>query len=371
MSKFLLDSTKLAWHRERVEAYLAGERVAPVTIDCSISTACQLHCVFCYAALQNSGPKQNMPRDAIMRFLDDAAEIGVKGISFVSDGESTCNPHVYEAIMRGKANGLDMAMGTNGLLLREERLEDILPCLTYLRFNLNAADSASYGEIHGCRPEWFDTVVSIIQKCVRVKRERGLSVTLGLQMVLMPHYANQILPLARLGRELGVDYLVIKHCSDDELGTLRKKFGFHYLQYMDLVPLLQQAEALSTPLYQVTAKWSKILSEGKRRYTHCYGPPLLAQFSGTGLCAPCGMLYPARFQEFHIGNLVQDSFKKLWQGERYWEVMAKLATEINPQVFCGTMCVQHLSNEALWDIREGRAVLAEPEGPPPAHVNFL
>jgi len=43
---------------------------------------------------------------------------------------------------------------------------------------------------------------------------------LRLQMVLMPEYADQIIPLARLGKELRPDYLVIKHCSDDEDGSL-------------------------------------------------------------------------------------------------------------------------------------------------------
>jgi len=118
-----------------------------------------------------------------MRFLDDAAEIGVKAISFVSDGESTCNPHLYEAILRGKSNGLDMALGTNGYLLRDDRLEDILPALTYLRFNFSAADPKRYCEIHGCKEDCFYKVVKTIENCVAIKRKNKLLVTLGLQMV--------------------------------------------------------------------------------------------------------------------------------------------------------------------------------------------
>ena len=56
---------------------------------------------------------KKMTKDVIFRFLDDAAEIGVKAVSFVSDGESTCSPHFYDAVLRGKANGLDMAVGTS------------------------------------------------------------------------------------------------------------------------------------------------------------------------------------------------------------------------------------------------------------------
>mgnify|MGYP001559613249 CR=1 FL=1 len=370
MSDLILDGHKLAWHRERVEAWLAGERVAPITVDCALGTRCQLFCNFCYASMQTR-KQVNLPRDAIMRFLDDAAEIGVKAISLVSDGESTLNPHLYEALLRGKANGLDMALATNGIMLRDDRLEEALPTLTYLRFTICAADPKGYAEIHGGPERYFHKVLGTIRRCVEIKQQQGLPVTLGLQMVLMPHYASQVLPLAKLGRELGVDYLVIKHCSDDEMETLRQRYNFQYSQYQALVPLLKEAEALSGDGYLVAAKWNKILSEGKRRYTRCYGPPLLAQFSGSGLVSPCGMLFPPRFRDFHIGNLVETSFKELWKGERYWQVMRRLATEVNPQTFCGTMCVQHLANDWLWSLKQGEVSLDAPPQPVPQHVNFV
>jgi len=217
MEKLILDGHKLQWHPDRVTSWIAGERIAPITIDCALTRSCTYKCVYCYGQLQDNDIKR-MTRDVIYRFLDDAAEIGVKAISFVSDGESTCSPHLNDAILRGKANGLDMALGTNGYLLQDERLEDILPALTYLRFNISAGQPLRYGEIHGCPPDYFDKIVGTVRKCVAIKRARDLPVTLGLQMVLLPSFADQIIPLAELGKTLGVDYLVIKHCSDDENG---------------------------------------------------------------------------------------------------------------------------------------------------------
>src|SRR3989338_7641833 len=206
MSKLILDGHKLQWHRERVEAWLRGERIAPITIDCALTRACTYKCVYCYGMLQANDIKR-MTKDVISRFLDDAAEIGVKAISFVSDGESTCSPHLYDAILRGKSNGLDMALGTVGYLLKDERLEEILPALTYLRFNITAANPKRYAEIHGCDEACFHKVIGTIRRSVEIKRCKKLDVTLGLQMVLMPSFADQILPLAKLGRELEVDYL--------------------------------------------------------------------------------------------------------------------------------------------------------------------
>jgi MoaA/NifB/PqqE/SkfB family radical SAM enzyme len=367
MGTIVLDGHKLAWHRERVEAWLEGERIAPVTIDCALTRACTYRCVYCYGQLQ-ANDERRMTRDIVFRFLDDAAEIGVKAVSFVSDGESTCSPHLYDAILRGKDNGLDMALGTNGYLLRDDRLEEILPALTYLRFNMSAGEPRKYAEVHGCREAHFQKVCRTIRECVRIKQENDLDVTIGLQMVLLPQLGDQIMPLTRLGRGLGVDYLVIKHCSDDEAGRL----GVDYSRYEGMVDLLKQAEASSDGGYLVRAKWSKILSGGKRRYTRCYGPPFITQFSGSGLVAPCGMLFNSRFGRYHIGNIAETSYKEIWKSDRYWEVMDFIASDrFDARTMCGTLCLQHKVNEFLWDLKRSDAVLERHDTEPPMHVNFV
>lgn len=367
MSELILDGHKSAWHRERVEAWLRGERIAPITIDCALTRRCTYRCIYCYGQLQANDEKR-MTKDVISRFLDDAAEIGVKAISFVSDGESTCSPHLYDAILRGKANGLDMALGTNGYLLKDDKLEEILPSLTYLRFNISAAEPERYGQIMGCREEYFHSVCNTIKACVKIKEEENLSVTIGIQMVLMPKFSDQIIPFARLGKELGVDYAIIKHCSDDEEGSL----GIDYSEYFNLVDILKKAETYSDNGYLVKVKWSKILSSGKRRYSRCFGPPLITQFSGSGLVAPCGMLFNRKYERFHIGNIVDASFKEIWQGERYWEVMNFIASnKFDATTMCGTLCLQHKVNEFLWDLRCGNATFEEPKGEAPLHINFI
>jgi len=367
MKPIILDGHKLLWHEERVNAWLQGERIAPITIDWALTRRCSYKCVYCYGQLQANDEKK-ITRHVIFRFLDDAAEIGVKAISFISDGESTCSPYLYDAIVHGRSCGLDMALGTNGYLLRDDRLEDILPALTYLRFNISAAAPARYAQIHGCQESCFDKVANTIGRCVEIKKEFGLPVTIGLQMVLLPEFSDQIIPLAELGRKLGVDYLVIKHCSDDERGSL----GVNYDEYFTLVDLLKEAEALSGDGYLVKAKWSKILSSGERRYSQCYGPPFILQLSGSGLVAPCGMLFNSDYKKYHIGNIAEQSFKEIWQSKRYWEVMDLIASEkFKAQTMCGTLCLQHKVNEYLWDLRQGKKVSAKQSQPSPMHVNFI
>jgi len=367
--KLILDGHKIEWHKDRIEAWLRGERIAPITIDCALTRRCNYNCVYCYGQLQANDEKK-MTWDVIKRFLDDAGEIGVKAISFVSDGESTCSPWLYDAIIRGKQNGIDMALGTNGALLKKERLGEILSRLTYLRFNFSAGEPKRYAEIMGCREEEFHKVADIIKECVKIKRERKLDVTLGMQMVLLPEFKDQIIPLAKLGKELGVDYLVIKHCSDDEKGSL----GVKYEKYFEpeLIETLKQAEALSDENYIVKAKWSKILSGGKRIYSQCLGAPFMIQMSGSGLVAPCGGFFNDEYKKYHIGNIAEKSFKEIWQSDRYWEVMDLIKSEkFDARTDCTCLCLQHKVNEFLWHLKKGDVDLRDPPGEEPQHINFI
>jgi MoaA/NifB/PqqE/SkfB family radical SAM enzyme len=363
----VLDGTKILWHKERVEAWLRGEKIAPVTIDMALTRACNYRCEYCYGLLQEN-PRKKITMDVMSSFLDDAAEMGVKAISLVSDGESSVSPIYPQVIVKGSKNGLSMAMGTNGYLLTREKLEEILPYLTYLRFNISAGEAQRYAQIHGVPAPYFDQVCQNIKDAVAIKRRHRLSVTIGLQMVLMPTYVDQVLPLAKLGSELKPDYLIIKHCSDDEKASL----GVDYAAYEALYETLKAAEGLSDEDYLVKVKWSKIKDAGQRRYKQCYGPPFILQLSGSGLVAPCGMLFGNAYRRYWIGNIVDTRFKKIWQSRRYWQVMAEIASpRFDAQTMCGCLCLQHKVNEFLWDLKHGDVELVDPRGPKPQHINYI
>lgn len=364
--KLILDDTKIHWHKDRIEQWLRGERIAPITIDMALTRACNFACNYCYAVLQENDRK-TITKETMTRFIDDCAEIGVKGVSLVSDGESTLHSAYEHTITYGHSKGISMASGSNAYLLDERRIRVILPALTYFRVNITAGEPERYKQIMGVKDGYFEKVCENIKTMARVKKELGLTCTIGLQMVLMPQYEDQILPLAKLGKELGADYLVIKHCSDDEDGAL----GVDYEGYEKVYSKLKEAESYSTDTYQVSAKWSKIGDKGKRTYQRCYGPPFLLQISGSGLVAPCGMLFNEQYKKYHIGNIVDESFKQMVQGERYWEVVNYLSSDnFNAQKMCGSLCLQHQVNTSLDQLKKGGELRAN-LGKPPEHLNFV
>lgn len=367
----ILDSHKLSWHYDRVAAWEAGERIAPVSVDMSLTRACSAMCSFCYAMMQESQARSSIKESHALNLLDDFAEMGIRSVSLVSDGESTISKAYVPFIQHAAKLGINIGNATNAWEWEPEKIEAVLPHITWLRFTVAAGRPESYAKIMYKGPQHtqvFDRAMSHIRYAVELKRKKNLGVTLGIQMVLMPNLKDEILPFAKLGLDLGVDYAVIKHCSDDEQGTL----GIDYSQYEALHPLLEQAEAMSNEQTKVIVKWSKIKDGDKPTYQRFYGPQFLLQISGSGLVAPSGMFFNARYSKLHIGNFTEERIKDIWKSDRYWRVMNYLASpHFNAQTMMGTLPIQHYVSVALDNHHKGIQRIQPGAGEKPLHVNFL
>jgi MoaA/NifB/PqqE/SkfB family radical SAM enzyme len=367
----ILDSHKLSYHYDRVEAWEAGERIAPVSVDMSLTRACSAMCSFCYAMMQESQTRSSIKVQHALNLLDDFAEVGIRSVSLVSDGESTLSPAYIPFIQHAASLGIDVGNATNAWEWGSEKVDAILPHMTWIRFTVAAGRPGSYAKIMykgSEHTEVFDKAMRNIKYAVDLKKKLGLSVTLGIQMVLMPELKDEIIPFAQLGLDLGVDYAVIKHCSDDEQGTL----GIDYSQYEALHPILEQAEAMSNEQTKIIVKWNKIKDGDKPTYKRFYGPQFLLQISGSGLVAPSGMFFNARYTKLHIGNFTEERFKDILKSENYWRAMNYLSSpSFDAQTMMGTLPIQHYVSAALDDhIKQVKRI--EPgNGIKPMHSNFL
>ena len=367
----ILDSHKLSYHTDRVDAWEAGERIAPVSVDMSLTRACGAMCSFCYAMMQESQARSSIKTADALNLLDDFATIGIRSVSLVSDGESTLSKSYVPFIQHAAELGIDVGNATNGWEWGPEKIEQVLPHLTWVRFTVAAGRPESYATIMYKGPEHtevFDRAIRHIKYAVDLKKRNNLPVTLGIQMVLMPHLKDEIIPFAQLGLDLGVDYAVIKHCSDDEQHTL----GIDYSQYESLHDLLIQAESMSNEQTKIIVKWDKIKDGDKPSYKRFYGPQFLLQISGSGLVAPSGMFFNARYSKLHIGNFTEERLIDIWKSERYWRAMNYLASPaFDAQTMMGTLPIQHYVSVALDNHAKGIGRIQPSVGQKPLHVNFL
>jgi len=184
----------------------------------------------------------------------------------------------------------------------------------------------------------------------------------------MPEFKDEIIPFAKLAVDLGVDYGVIKHCSDDELGTL----GIDYSKYESMYQLLTDAEKLSNDKTKIIVKWSKIKDKGISSYNRLYGPQFLLQLSGSGLVAPSGQFFNARYSKLHMGNFIEERFINIFKSERYKRIMDYIASpSFDAQTMMGTLPITHYANKALDNHIKGVDKISPQSGPKPLHANFI
>jgi len=354
--KYMMDGHKLLWHLDRVEQWQRGEPIAPLHIDLGITTGCNLGCTYCYGVLQgrtSAGQRFDMPQEALLRLLRDAKEIGVRSIAFIGEGENTLNPALYDGLVLAKDIDLDVSLATNGLKIDHDRLPEALAALVWLRFNISAATRESYKTIH--QADCLDVVVRNIRTAVEMKQRRGLATTIGMQMVVIAENMEDIVPLARLGRELGVDYLVIKPCSDTYDGTMDSP----HEGYLRIEDRLREAEGLSDGDYMVSVKWQKMRNLGRKCFRQCHGTRFLINISGDGSVFPCGHFFNIRRDEFTMGNVIHQSLKEVCSSRRYWEIQQKIL-DVDVNKDCETNCRHYYISQFLWELKN-----------PPTHVNFI
>ena len=301
MDVYNIDGHKLIYHLDRVSNWSQGKRIAPLYIDMGINQSCNVACTYCYYAVPENQKQDIIPTDRLINFFQEAAEVGVRAIAIAGDGEPTSHPGLYDALVAGKKCGLDLSLSTNGLVMQESRIKDLLDSLVWLRIHISAASREGYVKVMGSGREVhdkFDKVIENIKKTVEIKKKYNCPSTIGLQMILVPECIPEVVGLAKLGKELGVNYVAIKPFAEN--GDF---FKHEVFKYYDFESVLKEAESYSDGDYNVIIKWDKMASNGARGYDNCYGCAFLPQINGRGDFYNCGHFYGK--EEFMYGNIVE------------------------------------------------------------------
>ena len=171
--RLIVDSHKLSYHYDRVQAFLNGERIAPVSVDMALTRACGAMCSFCYAMVQEPQERSAIKVKSALDLLDDFAEIGVRAVSLISDGESTLSKAYVPFIQHASNIGIDVGNATNGWEWGPEKIEQVLPHLTWVRFTCAAGTPEGYSKImfkSEKHTEVFDKAMKNIRYAVELKK---------------------------------------------------------------------------------------------------------------------------------------------------------------------------------------------------------
>ena len=141
-----LDSHKINYHYKEINDMFKGNIQAPIYVEISPTGICNHKCLFCH--YNYLGHEGKFKKGKVLELVKELASMGVKSLVFAGNGEPTLHIDTIEAISLAKSLGLDVALSTNGALLKNEHFEVLAKCLTWIRFSFNAGSDENYAHIH-------------------------------------------------------------------------------------------------------------------------------------------------------------------------------------------------------------------------------
>lgn len=346
-----IDSHKLMYHPKRVAKWIEKKECYPIYVEVGPTNKCNHKCIFCCYDFFINKSRANIDREIMLRTLREMAEKGVKSIMFAGDGEPLLHENIIEFIEKAKEFGLDISMTTNGNLFDEEKAEKILPHLSWIRFSINAASPETYTIIHKTLKENFNIVINNIKNAVQIRNKNNLNTVIGVQFLLIPQNINEVIKLAEILKQIGVDNLQIKPYSQHPDSI--NKFIINYEDYAYLEPELEKFNSENFKVY-FRKQTMKRIEEGNI-YPKCYGLSFFTLIDAKGDMFPCSLFYNK--SEFIYGNLYEKTFDEIWKGEKRKQIIEK----INPNISdCRRGCRLDVINRYLHRLKN-----------PQLHDNFI
>ena len=286
--------------------------------------ACNLDCIMCpWRSVRKHYDSEGIMPPAVWNALRPHLK-KVASIDFSGGGEPLLQPKLIEWIREAHDNGCETGFLTNGLLLAEKTVQNILTAgVDWVAVSMDGAGADIYERIR--KGSAFDRVCKNIKRVASARAEKRPR--LALNFVIMTHNAHQLQNMVGLASELGVDQINFKQCD-----VIRGEDGKGHGLFSDreskeirrLKKDLKRAQRLAKKLKLQTTAFPFVVEENPV----CDQDPRDSLFIRCdGYAAPCiSLAYggpsmflgkPVFIPTVHFGRLPSDSLLDIWNSSNF------------------------------------------------------
>ncbi len=349
-----LDSHKMIFHPKEVYEWMEGKRTYPINMEIGISGACNHRCSFCAFEYLEYRPVF-LDKQILLENISDISHKGLKSILIAGFGEPMLHKEAAEIMHEIKNMGIDVALSTNGALFSSAKQELCLRDLSWVRFSVASPIDATYEKIHQCKGGELRKVIENIQYAVNKKEREKLQTTLGIQMVLLPQNIGEVPEMARLGMELGIDYVSIKPFNQGH-----KIIEGSEIEGRVIEEIYEKAKEYETDKFKVMMR-KNLIDQHKMEhpaYDQCGMLEFFCIINADGSVIPC-TVFPG-LDEFVYGNINERKFSDIWESDRCKAIKDNINKNVFEQYCLSEDCKMRKQNEYLYQLKN-----------PHAHVNFI
>lgn len=364
VNDFGIDSHKLSFHPARVSQWLKcnGDwgralKVYPIYVEISPSGLCNHNCSFCGLDFTPQGKAVFLETNTLKNRLSEMAKLGIRSVMFAGEGEPLLHKDMADIVIHTKKVGIDVAFTTNATCLTEKFCEKAISSIEWIKVSINAGVSKTYAKIHNAPESHFDKVLQNIRSATKIKESYKSSCVIGAQVILLPDNKEEIELLAKIVRDAGCAYLVVKPYSQHPQSNTRKYQNVSYRQD-EMKNLEETLSKLNRSNFKVIFRSQTMerIDQGKT-YSRCYSTPFFwGYIAATGDIYSCSVFLGDK--RFLLGNIYRSTFQKIWEGEKRkknWELMKNFDVSK-----CRNGCRMDACNRYLELLKK-----------PPTHVNFI
>jgi MoaA/NifB/PqqE/SkfB family radical SAM enzyme len=324
---------------------------APWVVELDPTSACNLSCPDCISLnLLNQG---GFTRSRLKKLAEEFVEAGVKAVVLIGGGEPLAHPEAWNIIEYLSLNGVKVGITTNGTLINR-KMDILVEHTSWLRVSVDSGTADTF-KIFRPDPQGhsqFDKVIENMRLFAKHKIGK-----LGYSFLILTEAdekgriirsnIDEIAQAAALAKDIGCDYFEVKPCFDMNHFLVSQPEKLMH----DAILQINQARELGDENFKIltaTNMMNVLNCEENiqpKEYTDCKIAQLrtLVTPSGGYVCP-----YFRGVDKKNLGDLHDQSFQDMWQGEQRKKVMEKL----NPSRDCRFHCIRHESNQIINDMVE-------------------
>jgi radical SAM protein with 4Fe4S-binding SPASM domain len=291
----------------------ASHWALPTAISVEPTTSCNLRCPECPSGLRSFTRPIGMLQPELFKKVMDELAPSLSYLTFYFQGEPYLHPQFLELVQYASGKNIYTATSTNAHYLNDAAARKTIESgLDRLIISIDGTTQETY-EAYRVGGK-LDKVIEGAKNIVRWKKElKSLTPFVVFQFLVVKPNEHQIEAVYQLAKEIGVDHVALKTAQI-----------YDYKNGSDLIPTLD--------------KYSRYHKNNDNTYTiknelasNCWKMWQSCVITWDGKVVPCCFDKDAHYV---MGDLQTQSFKEIWQSEKYNEFRATLLRSRNEIEMC-------------------------------------
>jgi MoaA/NifB/PqqE/SkfB family radical SAM enzyme len=308
----------------------------PYQVYINLTDHCNLNCLMCsaYSPLVESKVKDHkkgfLRNEILDKLADSLVALKVSLATLTGGGEPFLHPYLMDFVRILSDAKKDVTIVTNGTLIKEGQVPELLKRDINLRFSLIAASPDTYVEVHPNQtPATFEKLRNTLALIRDVRKKSKSRSIISILFVIFKSNFHEIPNMLHMGKEYEVDFVHFKPAIFDH--EKMKELFLDDVQLRELQDIIGSVKSshdisstdLTTMCGDLEQNQRRIASRsepGQRRSIPCFKGWTFCWILATGDVVPCCDC------TISLGSINNEPFENIWYSARYSEIRRSMTT---------------------------------------------